>query len=197
MDVYLDYDATIKAWSAGLSPWHSLIYCLTVCRRSAVLYHEFADREGWGDKEAIALTHELLVLAIAGSSPPSDIVENCIARLDFYTPDTEEFDCSYALDAAVIHFYSAELLQGHKPENVHHVARTCYDIVDASVFGEVMPGGGIVTRKIERQVEQHPYLRDEITWQRRVRDELASVPEGNTQLAEARILEWSAASLLR
>ena len=196
MNVYRDYEATIKAWSVGLSPWHSLVYCLTACKRSAPLYYQFADREGWGDKEAISLSHELLGFAIAGP-PPSDRLEDCIARLERATPDTEEFDCSYALSAAVIHSYSTELIRGHNPENVYYVAQTCYEIVDASVLNEVMPGIGVVTPEIERRVQQHTYLQDEIAWQRRTRDELKAIPEGNTQLAEIKISEWSRAPLLR
>jgi hypothetical protein len=154
------------------------------------LYFEFVNREDWGAKEAISISHDLLTLAISGKPFSDEILDDCISQLEDFTPDTEEFsDCTYATDAGIIHIYSIELLKQHKPENIYYVAQYCYEIVDASLFELIMPDGGIVTQDIERKVENHPLMQAELDWQSSIRDGLMQLREGDADVAETKISE--------
>lgn len=198
MNAYRKYDDVIRKWSKSLPRWHGLVYCLTVCKRSASLYLEFVNREGWGDRDAIHTAHGLITQAIAGIPPDPGMLNDCLARIEHYTPNTEDFsDCVYAQDAGIIHFYSTELLRHWNASHIYYVARYCYEIADASVFEEVMPHGGVVTAQIERAVETHEYIVSELSWQTRIRKELSALPTGDPTAAAACMEPWAAAPLVR
>jgi uncharacterized protein YjaG (DUF416 family) len=198
MTVYPEYDKTILAWSSTLSPWHGLIYCLTVCKRSAPFYFEFVEREGWGDIEAIKLSHQLLRLAIEQTLISTGLLTDCLQRLNDHIPDTDDFeDCTFAQDATAIHIYSTELLKAWNPSHVYYVARYCYEIADVEAFDEILPNGGIVTPEIEQQAEQHEFITEELQWQQRIRKELEKLEQGNVQAAMDAIEEWARTPLSR
>lgn len=111
-------------------------------------------------------------------------------------PDSECFlDCSAATDTGVIHLYTLSLLKRLDAQETHCIATYCYNLVDAVAGNEILPAG-IMTPEIEKEIENHPLVRDEIRWQKLGRQLIEAIPEHDLALAFQFIDMWAAKPII-
>lgn len=198
MNNYRLYDTTIRKWTASLSPWHAVLYALCVCQRSISLYFEFVANEKWGDKEAFKISHKLLEGYLSGIVPSAVELAECKARIEKFTPDTEEFpEGVYACDTGIIHLYSLSLIEEFNAEHAYYIARYCYELVDCAAGARIQPKGGHMTPDIEEQIGSHALVQAELMWQSKGQQMISEIPKFDVVKAKQFICFWTAEPIIR
>lgn len=198
MEQYLLYDTAIKEWTASLSPWHAVLYAFCACRRAAPLYYQFVAQEKWGDEEAFKICHRLLETYLFDVVPEMADIERCKARVELFTPSTEEFsDGVYACDTGIMHLYSLSLLELFDAEHAYYIARYCYELGDYAAGLLIQPGGGHITSAIELQIANHPLVQAELSWQSRGRQMISEITRGDVLMAKRFIQFWTSEPIIR
>lgn len=198
MSQYRLYESTIKAWTAELSHWHSVLYALSVCKRSAPLYYEFVAAKKWGDKKAFNACHQLLEDWLSKRELDQKLLGVCKNRIEDCTPDTKEYsDSVYACDTGIIHIYALSLLQEFKVEHTYYIARYCYELVDCAAGMQLQPDGGTFTPALEAEIESHPLVQEELLWQAKGRKLVSEIPELDLCSAKEFVKIWAAEPIVR
>ncbi|MFN7844390.1 MAG: DUF416 family protein [Pirellula sp.] len=196
MEVYSEYDTTMRTWTASLGWWHSVLYCYAICVRSSPLYTAFQLREKWGGNDCILETQELARRFLTGEKISDHMIDSLYSRLEMVIPDSENFmDCSAAMDAGIIHLYTLSLLKRFDVQETHYVASYCYDLVDAAAGNEILPAG-IMSPEIETAIGNHPLVQDEVRWQELGRRLIATIPEFDMASGKQFIDNWAAKPII-
>lgn len=197
MQVYRDYIRASEQWTSHLGWWHSVLYCYSMCIRTAPLYFAFTARKSWGDNEALISAKNLAKSFLAGEHVTTLSVDECFNHLEMMVPNTEEFpDGSAACDAGIIHLYTLSLLRRHDTKETQYVASYGYDLVDAAAGNEILPAG-IMTPEMEEAVANHPIVQAEVAWQARGRDLLSAIPEFDMTAAASFLNDWTSQPVIR
>lgn len=186
-DVYDRYITDAVSWADTVEFWRAVLYCHAMSRRLEPSYATFHQRERWGSPQLLAeARHSVYSWLISGELDDA-ATRALLAKMEPIIPHADDFaDCSDAIDAAAVHVYSIEAILEHSLQHVAYVYTIAYDRADAAAGDVVLPDGGIYTPDVEAAIERHPYVQDEIAWQRQVFALLRSGPLRN----EKSISHW-------
>ncbi len=135
-----------------------------ICRNwLAPLYSAFTKEENWGDESVLDQSRNLIKLWLQGNRTK---IDDLLKKLESVTPHSEDFGSilgSYAIDAAIVHAYSLELLDLNKDQTLYYVMQNCYDTIDFYVQETLDPNGTVSLK--ESAIENHELMLREIHWQ--------------------------------
>ncbi len=148
--------------------------------------------------EAFKTSHQMLEDYLAGIVPGAVDLAECKARVEKFTPGTEEFPGSdHACDAGLVHIYSLSLIEEFNAEHAYYIARYCYELVDSAAYMLIQPKGGDLTADIEEQIENHPLVQAELSWQSKGRQMISEFPKHDVTLAKRFLDFWTAEPIIR
>lgn len=189
LDVYDQYISDAKSWANSVPFWRAVLYCFAMCRRLEPDYVHFHNRENWGNPALLGQAQQVIYRWLVSEQFEEESARMLLEAIEPNIPDTERFDeCSSALDAISVHVYTVEAIQSRSYKQLEYIYTIAYDRVDAAAGDAVLPEGGIYTPEVERAIGQHPYVGNELSWQRAVFASLLHGPERN----ESAILQWLA-----
>jgi uncharacterized protein YjaG (DUF416 family) len=187
LDVYDQYISDASSWVKSVAFWRAVLYCFAMCRRLEPDYVHFHERENWGNPALLRQAQEVIYRWLVSGQFEEESARMLLTAIEPNIPDTEAFDdCSSALDAISVHVYTVEAIQTRSHKQIGFVYTIAYDRVDAAAGDAVLPEGGVNTPEAEHAIGQHPYVANELSWQRTVFASLLHGPERN----EPAILQW-------
>ena len=104
--VYDSYIADAASWAKAVEFWRTVLYCYVMCRRLAPAHVEFHERERWGSPDVLIEAQNMVRSWLVSAHLDEASANDLLARIEPNIPDTEDFDCSDALDAVSVHAYS-------------------------------------------------------------------------------------------
>jgi len=143
-------------------------------------------------------SHRFLKACLFSAAPNALDLAECKTRVEGATPHTEEFPGSdYACNTGIIHLYALSLLEEYNTEHAYYIARYCYELVYSAAWSLIQPKGGDLTPDIERQIEKHPLVQEELSWQSKGRQKILEIPKDDVLMAKRFIKFWIAEPIIR
>lgn len=151
----------------NLAPSGRLAFLLSCAERLFPNYVAFSRHHDWGESEVLRQALDLGWKRLAGERVTRGEIEDCLARCERVTPNTEDFDSEFVsagLDAAICCTLVLELLVNDNPKKIVEAASLARDTVDMHV--QELERLDANDPHLEEQIVAHPLMQRELERQR-------------------------------
>jgi uncharacterized protein YjaG (DUF416 family) len=172
-DKYESYEESVSKYIDSLSTLRCIAYCIIVCKRFFEFFPVFHNKTGFGNPKVLIEAQKFLENIFAGLNKINiKEAKKLLKELDGQIPDSDDWtDCSNAMDAATVHYYSIDFLIKNDKQDIKYLARYCYDYVDRTAQDEMQ----IETYSPDNEaaIENHKFVVDEVNLNLMVLKELS------------------------
>jgi len=130
LNVFKKYIVKTKEYISKMNDFQVVLYGYIIAKRFFPFYKIFSDTEGFGNPKILLSAQNLIHEYLINNNCDIKTISKLKDEIDSIIPDSNEYDCSDAMDAGSIHLYILEFLLSKNKNNINYIANLVYDLLD-------------------------------------------------------------------